>query len=309
MVGFVVGIAPSLYLFSLSPDLYLFNNLGYHALRSGAGLLGYWRWKLHIVRVVLTGRDQNGFQFGGLAVASFVAIFVLRRRRDASFLAFLIAFFLGLISLLPTPPLMQYFCVCMPFLIVAAVCSVSDYLGSLRSERTRRLAYAACVVLLAGFVASAAPTFRRYLVTGDRVIGIKNTDDASNWTLGRVAEVSIAIDRLAMPHEEIGSFWPGYIFASKADPYPGFENDFGWMITGKLTDSQREKYHILSQSDVEAEFAAHSPRIVVLGNQEFFDGAPRVSGCARILRSNHYVAVSVVGDTSIFVYQSGWPTK
>ena len=306
VAAFVVGIAPSLYLFAVSPDLYLFNNLGYHALRSGAGLLGYWRWKIHIVRVVLTGRDENGFQISVLALVSFVAIFVLRTRRGASFLAFLVALSLGLISLLPTPPLIQYFCVCMPFIIVAAVCPVSDYLSLLRTARTRRFAHVACVVLLAGFVASAVPSFRRYLVTGERVIGIKNIDDAPNWTLNRVAEVSMAIDRVAMPHEEIGSFWPGYIFASQAYPYPGYENDFGWMITGKLTDSQREKYHILSQSDVEAEFAAHSPRIVVVGNQEFFDGAPRESACARILRLNNYVAVSAVGDTSIFVYRGGW---
>ena len=310
MAGFVVGIAPSLYLFALSPDIYLFNNLGYHALRSGAGLLGYWRWKIHIVRVVLTGRDENGLQLAVLSAVSFLAIVALWRQRGASFLlAFLIAFFLGVISILPTPPLIQYFCVCMPFLIVAAVCSVSEFLNSLRNQGAKRLMAVASFVLLAGFVVSAAPSFRRYLVTGDRVIGIKNTDDASNWTLDRVTEVSKAIDHLATPHEEIGSFWPGYIFASKADPYPGFENDFGWMITGKLTDTQREKYHILSQSDVEAEFAAHSPRIVVVGNQEFFDGAPRMSACAKILRSNNYTAISAVGDTSIFVYQGGWPTK
>jgi hypothetical protein len=306
MAGFVVGIVPSLYLFAVSPDLYLFNNLGYHALRSGDGLLGYWRWKIHIVRVILTGHDENGFQISVLALVSLVAMLVSRSRRSTAFLAFLVALFLGLISLLPTPPFIQYFCVCMPFLIVAAVCSVTDYLSILETERPRHFAYVATVVLLAGFVASAVPSFRRYLVTGERVIGIKNIDDAPNWTLDRVAEVSVAIDRLAMPREEIGSFWPGYIFASTANPYPGFENDFGWMITGKLTDSQREKYHILTQSDVEAEFAAHSPRVVVLGNQEFFDGAPLVSACAKILRANNYVAVSAVGDTSIFVYQGGW---
>lgn len=299
--GFVVSMIPSMWLFVADPDLYLFNNLGYHALRSGGGLLGYWRWKIHIIRVVMTGRDENGLQLSIVAAAAFVAIFLLRMRRGASLLAFLIAFFLGLISILPTPPLIQYFCICMPFVIVAAVCSASEFLDSLSLARARVAASAVCVVLLVGFAVSAGPSFRRYVVTGVRVIGIKNIDDAPNWTLDNVIEVSRAIDQSASPHEEIAGFWPGYIFESQADPYPGFENDFGWMITGKLTEAQRAKYHILAQSDVEADFAAHRPRIAVLGNQEFFDGAPRVSACARLLRANHYTTVSTIGDTSIYV--------
>jgi len=75
-----------------------------------------------------------------------------------------------------------------------------------------------------------AQAFRRYLFTGDSVIGLEGTYDAPNWTLDNVSAVSKAIDQLAAPNEEIASFWPGYIFASKAEPYPGFENDFGWMI-------------------------------------------------------------------------------
>jgi 4-amino-4-deoxy-L-arabinose transferase-like glycosyltransferase len=298
--GFTIGIVPCLYLSVASPNLFLFNNLGYHAIRSDAGLIGTWREKLHLALTVLFGRLENGGQFMILSAVSFVVILALRMRSGAALLAFLIAFVLGFISILPTPPFVQYFCVCMPFLIVSAVCGTSDYVTSLRPGPPKWIAMLASVAVMVSFVASSVPSFRRYLVTGDRVMGIKDTYDAPNWTLYKVSAVSKAVDQLAAPNEEVASFWPGYIFASKADPYPGFENDFGWVITNKLTVDQRAKYHIIARTDIEAHFAAHTPRIIVLGNQGN-GGISEVSEYARMLRTNDYTAVRTIGDTSIFV--------
>jgi hypothetical protein len=73
----------------------------------------------------------------------------------------------------------------MPFLIVAAVCGTNDYVTALRPARPRWIAALACVAVL-GFVASSGPSFQRYLVTGDSVIGIEDTHDAPNWTLDSV---------------------------------------------------------------------------------------------------------------------------
>jgi hypothetical protein len=297
--GFTVGIVPCLYLLVSAPDLFLFNNLGFHAIRTDAGLIGNWKAKRYVARDVLFGAEDNGGQFSILLALSFVVILALRRRRGAALLAFLIAIVLGFISILPTPPFVQYFCLCMPFLIVAAVCGTSDYVTSLRPARPRWIAVLASVAVLA-FVASSGPSFLRYLVTGRSVIGVGGTHDAPNWTLDKVSAVSKAIDQLVAPNEEIASFWPGYIFASKADPYPGFENDFGWVIADKLTVDQRAKYHIRARTDIADDFGSHTPRIAVLGNQRS-GGAPNVSEYARILRTNGYTAVQTVGDTSIFV--------
>jgi 4-amino-4-deoxy-L-arabinose transferase-like glycosyltransferase len=297
--GFTIATVPSLYLFASSPEVFLFDNLGYHAIRSNAGLIGNLRNKLHVALKVLFDTEDNGCQFSMLAALSFLAIVALRRRRATPLLAFLIAFVLGLISILPTPPFVQYFCLCMPFLIAAAVCAISDHVTSLRVARPRWIAVLASVALLA-FVASSGPSFRRYLVTGDSVIGIADTYDAANWTLDKVSAVSKAIDELAAPNEEIASFWPGYIFASKADPYPGFENDFGSTVVNKLTVGQIAEYHISARTDILNHFASHTPRIVVLGNQEngAFSGT---SEWARALRTNGYTAVRTIGNTSIFV--------
>ena len=302
--GFTIGILPCLYFFIASPHLFLFNNLGFHALRSNSGLIGDWKQKVIVVAQIVLLRISDGDntgQFRILSAVSLAAILALRMRRSAALLAFLIAFVLGLISILPTPSFVQYFCLCVPFLIVAAVCATSEHIASLRAAPPKRIMVLVCVaVLLVAFVASSVPGLGRYLITGDSIIGVRNTDDAPNWTISKVSEVSQAIDQLAAPSEEIASFWPGYIFASKTSPYPGFENDFGWLIANRLTAEQRAKYHIIGTTDVEADFAAHKPRIVVLGNQGN-DGSSGTSEYAKILRANDYTTVRNIGDTSIFV--------
>jgi len=299
--GFTAGIAPCLYFLSAAPDLFLFYNLGYHAIRSDGGLIGAWRSKLHTTLTVLFGAENNGGQFSVLAAASLFAILALRRRGSATLPAFSIALALGFISILPTPPFVQYFCLCMPFLIVAAICGTAEHFTSLRAAHPRWAGLVAGVAI-AAFVASSAPSFGRYLFTGENVIGLNGSRDAPNWTLDKVTEVSKAIDQLAYPKEEIASFWPGYIFASKADPSPGFVNDFGWGIIRKLTADETAKYHIVTLTAIENAFGAHTPRIAVLGNQ---GNVPHVFEWERILRTNGYVRARTIGDTSIFVFSSG----
>ncbi len=172
----------------------------------------------------------------------------------------------------------------------------------------RRTAVLAGVAVLAVFVVSAAPSFRRYLFTGEGVMGLNGVDDAPNWTLDRVSAVSDAIDQLAAPNDEIASFWPGYAFASRSEPYPGFENNFGRFISQKLTVDQREKYRVIAEPDVEAIFAAHRPRIVVLGKDPFLgvqsicDDPSNRSGCVKMLHSDGYSLARAIGDTSVFVW-------
>jgi len=301
--GFAIGIIPSLILFFASPDAFLFNNLGYHAMRSDGGLIGLWQDKVHVLLATFGGHF-TGFQFTVLTLTCVGLIVFRRLRRDASLLAFVIAFALGLVSILPTPASMQYFSMVVPFLIVAAVCSVSDYLAGVQSQREMRIAAAVCVVLLISFVGLAVPTFRHYLFTGENVPGIEDSTDATNWTLQQVTAVSQAIDQFASPGEKVVSFWPGYIFATRADPYPGFENDFGLAVAKRLSRERREKYHVPSSAEVVDEFASHGPQLVVIGNQGPASGGPKYSAAVSVVRTYGYTLVRMVGETSIYGYSS-----
>jgi len=297
--GFLVGIAPSLGLFFASPDAYLFNNLGYHALRSGSGLVGDWRNKAHIVRLLFAG-SHTGLQFSILFASCTAGLILVRPiRRAAWLLAFLIVLSLGLISLLPTPASLQYFSMVMPFLIVATVCLVSGFLVGLRSPRAIHMIGAACVLLLAGFVGFALLSFRGFLFTGRDLPGFV-TPDAPNWTLEQVTAVSNAIDQLAEPGQPVASFWPGYIFASWADPYPGFENNFGMYVAHELSPDKRRQYHVVFDPEIDAAFARHGPRIAVVGNQGILSGGPEKLPCIRMLHGYGYRLARMVGDTSIY---------
>ncbi len=300
--GFTVGIVPTLCFFLAFPDSFLFNNLGTHAIRSNAGLIGNWKQKIGIARTLLFGYEFNGTQFSILWAVSFITILVLRIRQGIALLAFLFAFVLALISILPTPTFGQYFCMCVPYLIVAAVCGANNYITGLPAARTKRIGMLACAAMVVIFVTSSIRNFQRVLFTGDYMSSLYGADDAQNWTLDAVTAVSKAIDQVAAPHEEIASFWPGFIFASKADPYPGFENNaVTRILSGRLTARQKAKYHIIGDSEIAADFAAHTPRIAVFANRDLCYVASRASACVKILTSNGYTAVRTVGYTSVFV--------
>ena len=301
--GFTIAMAPCLYLFISSPDAFLFNNLGYHALRTNAGLIGMWKEKLFAVLLFfLWDKDaSNRIQDSILFAISFAFVFSIPRRRYPPRFAFEMALAIGLISLLPTPVLPQYFCLCIPFVLLTAVCVVNDLLAELQTRRGRMVATAACVFVLGTYLAVSANDFHRYLVTGDGVPDLQRAVDKGDWRLQRVLEVSQAIDQIADPGEIVASFWPGYVFQTKAIPFPGFENDFALPVSERLTSQQRARYHMVSPAEIESNFAAHVPRIVVLGNENYYMREVMRDTAKSSLRAHGYTLVRSIGDTSIYV--------
>ncbi|HZP22247.1 MAG TPA: glycosyltransferase family 39 protein [Terriglobales bacterium] len=298
--GFVIGILPSLILFFASPDAFLFNNLGYHALRSGSGLIGNWHDKMMVVAAIFGGA-YTGFQFTALTLIALGLLIFLRPRRGSSLLAVLLAIVLGAVSLLPTPASIQYFSLLMPFLIVAAVCSANDYLGRLQSPSKAGLARALCAALVVAFIAFAAPVFRQYLFTGRKVPGLRDMADAPNWTLERLTQVSQAVDELAQPGEQVLSFFPGYLFATRAAPYPGMENNFGMWVAPDLSAAKREQYHLITAPDAARALAGHETRLVVVSsNQGDWNAELDYAACVAALRAYGYRQVRQIGD--IYIY-------
>ena len=305
LIGFVIGIVPSLALFAASPDAFLFNNLRYHGLRSGgAGLIGDWKDKIAVLAATFGGRF-TGFQFSLLSLTCVVMLVRRRMKRDSALLAFVIAVVLGVVSVLPTPLAMQYFSMVVPFLIVAAVCSVSDLLETLQGPRDLRRARMICVVAMVAFVLAGVPAFRQYLFTGYKVPGITEQTEAPNWTLSRVTSVSRAIDELTRPGEQVISFWPGYVFGTHANSYPGFEDHFGIFVAGRLSEEQRERYHLLTAPAMVEILHQQRVPLVVIGNQGPWVGGPDYDSSIAVTRQSGYRLVKVVGDTAIFQCCSG----
>jgi Dolichyl-phosphate-mannose-protein mannosyltransferase len=310
--GFTIAMVPCLYLFISSPDAFLFNNVGFHAIRSKSGLVGMWGQKFVVALMSFLGGPQgNGIQASLLFFISLAFVFSIHKRGYPPRFAFQIAVALGFISLLPTPVLLQYFALCIPFLLVSAICVLNDLFAELESRRAKLVAVAACFSLLGIYLAASANDFRAYLVTGDGVFGIQ-PDMKGDWRLQRVIEVSQAIDQIARPGEIVASFWPGHIFQTKTNPLPGLENDFGLPVSDKLSSQQRASYHILLPGEVEADFAAHRPRVVVLRDEDpsKFNGelAMKIHQQLKAFRSSlhgdGYILVRSIGGVSIYVCSS-----
>jgi hypothetical protein len=120
-----------------------------------------------------------------------------------------------------------------------------------------------------------------------------------------VRAVSREIDRLAAPSETVLSLWPGYIFESKAAPFPGLENNTGRERVDALRPGDAARYHILSQEEIERQIASLKPRLVVIGNQEsmFIEAYPYVE----MLNHSGYAVVSTILGSSIWLAPSSAP--
>ncbi len=308
--GFALGAVPSLYLLLSSPDVFLFDNLRYHGLRSTAGLIGWWQQKLVVlVQLFLSSPQANGLQWSILFLLSFALVLSVPRRCYPPRFAFQIAALLLLIGLLPTPSYAQYFSLCMPFLIVGAVCGTSELLSHFEARRDRLLAGIACACLLALYVGVAAGDLRKYLVTGEGVPGVQPALDRGDWRLERVIEVSRAVRDLAQPGETVASFWPGDIFQTPVAPLSGLENPFAMPVSDKLSPDQRMRYRIITPADVENGFAAQRPRVVVLRNQILSALTPqellRMEDLRQMfivsLRTHGYTVVRSIGGISVYI--------
>jgi len=265
-----------------------------------------WQEKLFVLLMsFLGGPEGNGIQNSILFFISLGLVPLIARREWSPRFAFQIALVLGVIALIPTPVHPQYLCFCIPFLLASTICAVNDWFLTLGSRRERLVAVAGCVLLAAVYLAASVNDFRKYLITGEGIPTVRWAHDKDDWRQQRIIEVSQAIDQIARPGEIVASFWKGYIFQTQASPFPGLEADSGLPIAGKLTPEQRARYHILSWEQIQANFAAHVPRVVVVQNNQEHKSilVPEVMGDAAksSLLTNGYTLVRSIGDTSIYV--------
>jgi hypothetical protein len=308
--GFSFGMLPCLYFFIASPQLFLFNNLSIHGVQTDTGgLVGMWREKLRVLLQTFLGRGEgNGLQTSILFFVSLGLLSPSRKDPSPSRLAFQIAIVIGIVSLLPTLLVGQYFGFCIPFLLLSAVYGANNLVEEMEPGRLRIAAVAACAAVFAVYLAASVPDFRRYLVTGDEV-WVELSVDKNEWRLQQILQVSQAIDAIVVPGEPVAG-WPGYVFQTKAIPFPGFETDFAIHLANMLTPEQRSRYHVFSPDDIRAEFASHQPRVVVLRDERAAasKGGERWRKILRIqegfrssLHEHGYTLVRSIGQTSIYV--------
>ncbi len=306
-VGLVIAILPNELFLLMDPNVYLFNVLGVHGIRSEFGLVGLVSQKLDVLGDVLGVNPTNGqwsLQFTLLLLVNATALVATLRSKEPLPLSAGIALAVIVVSLVPTPAYVQYFCIAIPFLIVNAtlLCArLRDDLSSPASRALRRNAHALFVVLLVAYLLPAPFEAYRYTVGGDNVPGVYTRANAPNWTIPMIRQVSKAIDETApAPSALTLSWWPGYLLESNASVLPKLENPYALWYSPRLSPLQVMRYKFISFGELEWHIGHHTAPVAVVGNWMFDSKA----FYRDVLARSGYVVMRRVGETEIYAWRS-----
>jgi len=76
----------------------------------------------------------------------------------------------------------------------------------------------------------------------------------------KVAEIIEANSRAS---DEVLSIWPGYVFESGRQYFPGSENHFNYLVGYKINPEARRRYHVLSKEEVTNALSTRAPALFV----------------------------------------------
>ncbi|MDC0358909.1 glycosyltransferase family 39 protein, partial [Oligoflexia bacterium] len=279
LLGMILACTPNIYFMLANFDNYFFNNLGYHLVRSGQSAEAELQHKFKVLRVLLAideSRKFHGFQFALLFYLSvaYAVLCSIKRRKVAP--AVFIAALLCALNFLPNPAYVQYFCTTIPFLVVAVMAFASQVWEALPppEDGPRKLAglkkranYIVCASLLfTGYIWSTPLDIHKYTLSGQGVIGIGKEENAADWRVSRIAEVTKKLDQHAKPGEEVLTWWPGYLLGSHATSFKKLENHFGLLAASRLDEAQRERFKVMTKKQRLQLIKEGKAQVLLLGN-------------------------------------------
>lgn len=287
--GLLVALLPNLYFVALSPGAFYFGIFGFHAIRTGrSGLVQDLPQKLQVL-----GDWVADFQTAALLLLGCLFVLLYRTGGPAAWLALHLSLAFAGICLLPSPAYAQYFCAALPMVIFTAVTAVSDALSRLPPKMRTRMTIVFGTVL----VLSSPIWWRNYAQYFQGVAGMSS----ENWRVQRAVEISHAADEYAHPGEPIISTWSGYIFESKAAPFPGMENDSRLASAEQLSDKELRRYHIVAERQIAAAIEQGTVKVVIFGHRSSPPGTTPEEGYYSLLGPSGFRLARKIGETDIFV--------
>jgi hypothetical protein len=259
-LGLALGLVPCALSAVPDPAAFMFDNVGFHARRSGIGGIAGWGQKRDVVLALLglsPPRHGEAVQNALNALALVAVPVVARFRPSALPLSFWLMAALALVSLLPTPTWAQYFAVLTPMASMNA-------LWLWVRLRHHRFALPGFALLGLGFLAALPWEIDRYVRTGDDVPMVKLSEPRGNWQIARMESIAHRLDELIEPDEEVATWWPGYLIGSRAQVPAGFENFHSLILS--FTPEERQRFQARSVDDLAARIATHRQRYVIAGN-------------------------------------------
>ena len=307
--GLALGLLPNLLFVSrVGLNTYFFDNLGYHLIRDGASFADVRRQKLRTFLSITNFQgsyDGAGPQFALLSLPAFGTVVFHELDRRLFFpLAMGLALFV--ICLVPSPTFPQYFCVCVPYMVVVAVGFMATAARSLEvGDAARRLLRAFGWLIAGIYLSCGILTYYNYAFSATGVEGIRERYNRWDYRISNVRQVSREVQNLAAKDEPVISFWPGYLLECDRPPQERMENDFGLRISDKLTAAEADRYKIITDQGVQELIKRHYPRVVVLGPVS--DAMPGFgedwwAPYRNMLRRNGYQLVRTIGRAEIYLW-------
>lgn len=304
-LGLAVALLPNLFFLVLDPDVFLFNIVGHHAVRSPFGLVGDVPQKVEAFLNMLGINGSFGatsFQFTLLLLANLAwlaACLALRRRPP---LSLQLAAVLLVVSLLPTPTYGQYFAIPLPFLVVGAVelvLSVAQGLGAAGVPHTVGGQLRGVLWVVLGLYVVVAPIDVYWFTAGgDIVPGVYTRANVKNWTIPAVQAVAKAVDEAMPPGPGAAiSWWPGYFVETRTRIAPLLANPNTLWLATRMNPEQIVRYQFMSHPELVRQIRTHEVPVVVLGNWVPPEGRALYRD---LIVSSDYVLIRTLGDTEIF---------
>jgi len=258
--GVALALIPAIRLGVADPARWWFMNVGYHLTRTDAGWSTALGQKLGTV-LTLGGLSDEGGAAGSqmLLLSVLAAALGWRARARPVPRPVVIAALLGLISLIPTPAFIQYFCLAVPFLILGLV----EWMAAAGADDPARPGRALLIAMAAAYGLAVPSEWHRGVVSGaDLVID----ERPAGWSLKTVEAVAGCVDReTAAAGEPVLSWWPGYLVGSRAAPVPGMENQFALSAALRVAPDRRLAWHLPDPHAVALMLRAGRPRLCVVG--------------------------------------------
>ncbi|MBI2203695.1 MAG: glycosyltransferase family 39 protein [Candidatus Rokubacteria bacterium] len=302
--GLALALAPNLYFYLRGPDVFVFNILGTHGIRSPLGLVGGLAQKGEMLLNMIGINASVGatsFQFKLLLLGNLAWAIACLARRQRPSLAVQIAAVVLVASLLPSPAYGQYFAILTPFLVLGVVelgaSAARDAAGHAAGLR-RQLAGVAGV-LVALYVAVAPIDVWWFTRGGTIVPGVFTRQAVVNWTIPTINAVGRAVDDLMPPGDRTAfSWWSGYFVETRARVHPLMTNPNTLYMAFGLAPEEVERYKFMTKAEMDRHIGMREAPVIVLGNWLTPESVPPYR---RYILASGYVLARKLGDTEVYV--------
>ncbi|WKZ57845.1 MAG: hypothetical protein QY326_04030 [Bdellovibrionota bacterium] len=296
-LGFFICFAPTMYLAGLDWGAFLYNNIGYHLERTAVTPSEepmIQRTKiLSILLGIRPSAEHPGLLFPALILGSLLHVarrFMLRSLPDPFVAAAIVLF---VVSLVPTPVYLQYFCLVLPGFVLGS------WLFLAENVNARWIRFGIPLVLLLHNLYYLPSDIERYTESGEAVIGIRSREQAATWSIRSIREVSETIDAYTEPGEEVLANWEGFFVESHAKPLLGTENRFGVLIAKHMGALSRQKLRVVAPYEIKNLVAKGAVRVAVTGKRK----GPSLR--AEELEALGFTEVRRIGLNSVYVATPG----